>query len=180
MTEHDAVSLIRAAVPATGGRWADLGAGTGTFTRALATILGSAGQVLAIEPEASARRELVRQATLAVDAGAAAIAAQDGDFTQPLALSGLSGVLMANSLHLVETMRQAAVLRQLSGYLQPNGRIVVVEYDQEVGNQWVPYPVSFLRLGALCKSSQLTAPTITGRMPSAFGGKLYSAWTAVG
>lgn len=180
MTEHDAALLIRPAIPAEGGAWADLGAGSGTFTRALAGILGPDGRVEAIEPNAHARRELVRLSNASANEQTAQIFANAGDLTKPLALRGLSGILMANSLHFVDGATQAAVLRQLATYLDAHGRIVLVEYEDEIGNQWVPYPVSFRRFSALCKSAGLIAPTISGRMPSAFGGELYSAWTEAG
>ena len=178
MTEQDAAMLIRTAIPNQDGTWADLGAGTGTFTRALATLLGPDGRVEAIERNANSRRELARLA--GVTNGAATITATDGDFTKPLNLRDLSGILMANALHFVKHVDQAAVLRQLAIYLRPGGRIVLVEYEDEIGNQWVPYPVSFRRFDALCKASGLTPPALAGRMPSAFGGELYSAWTTVG
>ena len=53
MNVRDAVQLIAPAVPA-GGRWADLGAGRGTFTAALARLLGPGGTVYAIERDATA------------------------------------------------------------------------------------------------------------------------------
>src|SRR5690554_4106120 len=40
MNHQDHVNLLRPGVPATGGVWADFGAGTGAFTLALAELLG--------------------------------------------------------------------------------------------------------------------------------------------
>lgn len=180
MNEADAVELIRGAVPADGGAWADLGAGTGTFTRAVARLIGPNGHVRAIEPNTASRRELQRLAARALEPGSAPIAAIGGDFTKPLDLSMLSGIIMANALHFVPYSDQARVLEQLASYLAPSGGIVVVEYDRTLGNQWVPYPVSIEKFVALCISAGLTAPTVVGRMPSAFGGNLYAAWTTLG
>ena len=53
MRAHDAAALIRSAVTEPGGKWADLGAGTGTFSRALATLLGPAGTVYAVDHDLS-------------------------------------------------------------------------------------------------------------------------------
>lgn len=178
MTEEDAIDLIRPAVAHAGGSWADLGAGSGTFTRALAVLIGPSGHVQAVETDAAARRELVRQSAKGESGLRAPIAVVDGDFTGPLALSALDGIPMANALHFVPDHQQAATLRQIAAYLGTAGRLVVVEYDRDRGNQWVPYPVSLKNFGALCKSAGLAEPTVVGRMASAFGGSMYAAWTS--
>ncbi|HEX6910991.1 MAG TPA: class I SAM-dependent methyltransferase, partial [Longimicrobium sp.] len=50
MKESDAIDLLRPAVhPSPDARWADLGAGTGVFTRALATLAGPSGRVFAVD-----------------------------------------------------------------------------------------------------------------------------------
>ena len=46
---RDAVALIAGAVGEPGGTWADLGAGTGTFTRALAELLGATSRIYAVD-----------------------------------------------------------------------------------------------------------------------------------
>src|SRR5213075_672080 len=80
-----------------GGIWADLGAGTGAFTLALADLIGPHGVIHAIDRDRAALAELrgafvsaVPQAELHVHAG---------DFTRRLELADLDGVVMANSLH---------------------------------------------------------------------------------
>jgi precorrin-6B methylase 2 len=45
----EAVELIAAAIPGRGGTWADLGAGDGTFTRALARLLGPNSRIYAVD-----------------------------------------------------------------------------------------------------------------------------------
>jgi ubiquinone/menaquinone biosynthesis C-methylase UbiE len=50
MEQHEMVTLIHDGVPAQGGLWADLGAGTGNFTWALAAVLGRAGTIYEIDP----------------------------------------------------------------------------------------------------------------------------------
>lgn len=186
MTERDAIDLIAPAIegapagPSIAGdsapRWADLGAGSGTFTRALASILGPHGTVEAVERDDAARTELSRLASRQ-PALRAEITVNNADFTRPLPFRNLSGVLLANALHFVPYSEQEAVLRLLETCLAPIGRIVLVEYDRANGNQWVPYPVSFPKFVALCRAAGFADPIEVGRVPSAFGGQMYCGWT---
>ncbi|HEX2210995.1 MAG TPA: class I SAM-dependent methyltransferase, partial [Longimicrobium sp.] len=91
MNDADALALLRAAVPsAEGETWADLGAGTGVFTRALATLAGPAGRVFAVDADDRAR-DAVRE--WAARAGAVApVSVIRGDVTRPLGLPALDGV----------------------------------------------------------------------------------------
>src|SRR2546428_3107720 len=57
MDSDDAVALLKAAVPREPGVWADLGAGTGTFTRALASLLPG-GRVYAVDQNARSLSKL--------------------------------------------------------------------------------------------------------------------------
>ena len=54
MQAHEAIELIRPAVDTAGGTWADFGAGRGTFTRAVAKLIGPAGRVLAVDTDPAA------------------------------------------------------------------------------------------------------------------------------
>ena len=110
MNVDDAAALIRAAVPRPGETWADLGAGTGTFTLALASLLGAAGRVIAVERDAAALASLRALGQRSSD-GVAPIAAVQGDFSRPLTLPApLDGVLLANALHFVRDDDQARVV----------------------------------------------------------------------
>ena len=55
----------------------------------------------------------------------------------------LDGLVAANSLHFVARDRQVPVVRALAAQLRPGGRFVVVEYDADRGNPWVPHPFSY-------------------------------------
>lgn len=178
MTEGQAEQLIRGAVPARGS-WADLGAGAGVFTRALANLVGRDGSVLAVdrdESTGSALRALGNESQSSESL--ARISVQLGDFTAPLGVNELDGVLLANALHFVPYPDQAPVLRQLALSLKPQGRVVLVEYDRDRGNDWVPYPISRNTINAVAQSAGLSAPIDTGRMRSTFGGELYCIWTS--
>jgi SAM-dependent methyltransferase len=168
----DHVALLRSAV-APGGTWADIGAGEGAFTLALADLLGPGGRIVAVDRDARALRDNERAVRAAFPTvGLATIVA---DLTGPLELPELDGLVAANSLHYVPRDRQVAVIRALAGYLRPGGRFVVVEYDADRGNPWVPHPFTYPSWERLAASAGLVATRRIGRVPSRFLGAIYSA-----
>ncbi len=95
------------------------------------------------------------------------------DFRVPLDLPPLDGIVMASSLHFApDTL---AVLRLVPGYLRPAGRLVVVEYDTDHGNQWVPFPLSFRSWTTLAAEAGLREPRKLAEVPSRFLGSICSA-----
>jgi SAM-dependent methyltransferase len=174
MKVEDAIALIGSAVTPRGGTWADLGAGTGTFTRALARLLGDDGTVYAVERDA---RALDALRAIASRDGARVVAVP-GDFTAPLELPPLDGALIANALHFVRD--GAAALAHAAAWVRPGGRIVVVEYEGRPPSRWVPYPVSLALLRALATSARLGEPELIGTRHSAYGGEMYAASIAAG
>ncbi len=177
MDVRTAASLIRAAVPPGAATWADLGAGAGTFTLALATLLGPEGHVYAVDKDASALAEL-REAVASATLGARITPLQH-DFRKAHRFPTLDGVVLANSLHFVPPDEQVGVLRRVKGYLRSGGRLVVVDYDGRNASAWVPHPISQLRLAELFKAIGVDAPSLAGSRPSRYGGTLYAAWSSV-
>jgi ubiquinone/menaquinone biosynthesis C-methylase UbiE len=174
MNARDAVELLAGAVPARGGAWADLGAGEGLFTRALAARLGPGGVVYAVDRDTRALANLRRDA----ERDALAVTTVTGDFMADVALPDvregeLDGVLFANALHYVSD--PAVVLARWVRWLCPIGRIVVVEYERRRANPWVPYPLPPQGLHDAALAAGLTPPVVTATRPSAFGGNLYVA-----
>ena len=172
MEIHDAVELLRDAVGGGHGIWADLGAGTGTFTRALVASLGAGSTVYAIDDDASAVRTL---RSLPSTPGARVIAVK-ADFTRALELpelgaAPLDGILLANSLHFVSDAH--AVLKRLVERLRAGGRTIVVEYDRRAASRWVPYPIPAPQWPELAAAAGLDNATITATRPSAYQGMLY-------
>jgi ubiquinone/menaquinone biosynthesis C-methylase UbiE len=152
-----------------GGRWVDLGAGTGAFTLALAELVGPEGEVIAVDRDRGALRQLER----ALRPGGAAVRTLAADFTRPLDLTSLDGVVMANSLHFVRD--KTPVLALVRGMLKPSGRLLLVEYDADKGNQWVPHPLSFETWRALADGSGFSGTHKLASVGSRFLDRIYSA-----
>ena len=175
MNQAELVGLLRGGFDAAGGRWADLGAGEGAFTLALAELLGPGAHVTAVDRDAGALR-------MAADAmgrrfPATQFDAMRADFKRPLDLAGLDGVVMANSLHFIRDKRP--VLEQVKSMLRPGGRLLVVEYGSNRGNPWVPHPFSFERWVQMAAEAGFEGTTLLGTVPSRYLGSMYSAITFV-
>ena len=174
MNVQAAAALIADAIPKRESTWADLGAGEGTFTQALAGLLGPNSRIYAVDRDAGAVAAVERWAA----ATKANVITVSADFTRPFQLPAradpqLDGMLFANSLHFVRDAD--AVLARLATWVRPGGRVVFVEYDRRGPNRWVPYPISAARLPALAAAAGLSTPIITARRASDYGGDLYVA-----
>ena len=171
MDHADHVRLIREGVEGGGTAWADLGSGEGAFTLALADILGATGSIVTVDRDRRALQVQLR--TLAEAFPGTRVTPLVADFTRPLDLPPLDGVVMANSLHFVRD--KLAILRQVRDALQPSGRLVLVEYEADHGNQWVPYPLTFRSWAALAATAGFRGTRQLGSVPSRFLGSIYSA-----
>ena len=152
MEQHEMVALIQQAAPH--GTWADFGAGSGNFTRALASLLGTDGTIYAIDLHAKPRIETWQPGIT--------VYWQSGDFTRLLTLPSLDGILMANALHFIPPQQQVTVLRQVREYLKPEGKFVLVEYDLKRPLPYVPHPVGWDRFVDIATEAGFTSPTRIG------------------
>jgi ubiquinone/menaquinone biosynthesis C-methylase UbiE len=167
----DLVALLRDGVPSAGGRWADLGAGEGAFTLALADLMGPGAHITAVDRDRGALRQLESEmGRRLADTRLEVVVA---DFTGPLALSDLDGVVMANSLHFVRDKRP--VLEAVRKMLRPQGTLILVEYGADRGNPWVPHPISYPRWKELAAQSGFDNTRKLSSIPSRFLGSIYSA-----
>ena len=176
MEQREAIELIRGAVAAPGGTWADLGAGNGTFTQAVASLVGPDGVVYAVDRDARSLRDLAR----AAGRHGAAVRTLAADFTEPLDLPRLTGVVVANALHYVPYRDQPRVLGHIAAMVDAPGVVVIVEYERREANRWVPYPVTLEALRTLTKQAGLADPVRLGSRPSRFSGSIYSALVRLG
>lgn len=174
MDTDDAARLIEGAVRGRAGAWADLGAGEGTFTLALAEILGPDRPIYAVDRDPRALDTLVRRAARASGRVVPVVADFTRAFDLPGIESGLAGILLANALHFVPDA--GVVLARLAARVVPGGRVVIVEYTRRARSRWVPYPVPVTRLTELAEAAGLGTPVVTATRPSAYGGELYAAY----
>lgn len=174
MDHADHVGLIREGVPGPGGRWLELGAGEGAFTLALADVLGSDGSIVALDRD---RRALDRLAErLARAFPEVHLVTRVADFRDGLPRGPFDGVLAANSLHFIAD--PASILRGAHSVLRPGGAIVLVEYDADRGNPWVPHPFSITTADRLLRAAGFGDVRRLGRVPSRFLGAIYSIGAA--
>jgi ubiquinone/menaquinone biosynthesis C-methylase UbiE len=173
MDHADHVALIRDGVAGAGPRWLELGAGHGAFSLALADVLGGAAEIVAIDSDESALSAL--EVAMTKRFPATRLRTVRADFEQPIDLAehAFDGLLAANSLHFARDL--IAVLDRYRPLLRPGGRIVVVEYDSDTGNAWVPHPFTFETWQVLAAGAGLIGTRLVGRVPSRFLGAIYAS-----
>jgi ubiquinone/menaquinone biosynthesis C-methylase UbiE len=171
MNHEDHVRLLRGGVPEPGGVWADLGSGSGAFTLALADLIGPVGEIYSVDRDRRALREQER--AMRARFPQTAVHYLVADFSQLLELPPLDGVVMANSLHFQR--QKDPVLQLVRGYLKPGGRLILVEYNVDRGNWWVPYPLSYRTWETLARQNGFQNTTLLATIPSRYLGEMYSA-----
>jgi ubiquinone/menaquinone biosynthesis C-methylase UbiE len=172
VNHSDHVRLLQGGV---GGRgiWADFGSGTGAFTLALAELLGPEGEIYSIDRDRGALRtqERMMQAQFPQTRVHYLVA----DFTQPLQLPQLDGLVLANALHFQKYAAQGRVIQQLKSYLRPGGRLILIEYNVDQGNLWVPHPLSYRSWSNLAQESGFAQTQLLAAVPSRFLKEIYAA-----
>ncbi len=175
MNHDDHVNLLRKGIPT-------LAASGPTWVRGRARspwrwpMIGPTGTIYAVDKDAGALRQLARG--MQTQFPAVTLHCVTGDFTQPLALPALDGVVMANSLHFIQ--RKEPVLQQVRSYLQPAGRLLLVEYNTDTGNMWVPHPLSFPTWAKLAARCGFADTELLATQPSRFLREFYTAGSRQG
>jgi ubiquinone/menaquinone biosynthesis C-methylase UbiE len=171
MNHNDHVFLLRKGVPGPGGTWADLGSGGGAFTLALADLIGSQGHIYSVDKDRGRLSE--QQRAMRASFPAVKVDYMVADFTKRLDLPPLDGMVMANSLHYVRN--KGPVLQLIQSYLKPGGRLLIVEYDTDRGNMWVPFPFSYPTWEQMAQQNGFVETQLLARYPSRYFNEMYSA-----
>jgi len=143
--------------------WLDLGCGTGLFTLALAGNLPPGSKIIAIDKDEKALTKIPATVNNVVIQTIAADFVNDA-----LDVKEVDGILMASSLHYVKD--KEALLKKLISSMKTNGVFLIVEYDRQTGNQWVPYPLTIDAAKALFKGLGYSGFHVLNKRPSVFGG----------
>ena len=178
MDLKELVALIERGIPP-GARqkpcvWADFGAGEGNFTRALMGLIASSSIIYAVDRDKSALTRL-RQRISLEPSPSVEVRSIHADYATSLELPPLDGILAANSLHFLKDQRKA--LLHILGFIKPDGRLIIVEYDVTIARPWIPHPLSFRQLSAMARRIGLDEPKLIGTRKSRWSGnnRLYAA-----
>ncbi len=172
MDHNDHVNLLRPANLPPGGVWADFGAGGGAFTLALRELVGSTADIFAIDKDHTRLDSLERDHHTRFGDSRTLHILHD-DFTHRLDLPTLDGAVMANSLHYFKDKEKT--LRHVRSFLKSDGLLLLIEYNVDSGNAWVPYPLTFETWRGLALRAGFNEPRLLAKQPSSFLREFYSA-----
>jgi ubiquinone/menaquinone biosynthesis C-methylase UbiE len=173
VNHHDHVNLLRHGIAQPGGVWADFGSGSGAFTLALRELTGADARIFSIDRDGARLREQER--AFAQMFPASNVRFLRADFMQALALPPLDGIVMANALHFFKN--KIEVLHHAREFLKPRGVLILVEYNVDQGNVWVPHPLSFETFRILAPRAGFDEPGLLSTVPSRFLHEFFSALT---
>ena len=162
----EAKAFIRTALPARTSNvvWADLGCGSGLFTKALASSLGNGGKIYAVDKES--------QQIEFSEAGKQIEFVKLDFILATLPFFDIDGILMANALHYVRN--KETFINKIAQHLKPDGTLIIIEYDTDKPNPWVPYPISFKKLHETFTAMGFDHVHKTGERKSIYrSGKMY-------
>ena len=159
MRHQDVVDFLSKSGVHLGGVWADIGAGTGVFSLALADVIGT-GKIIALDKSPHALWSLSLPDGVALEIA-------DGDFDNPLEIEQVDGMIMANALHY--SRDQSTTLRNILQSLKPGGVFILVEYESDRANQWVPHPIRFSKFEELAEEVGLSGVRCFDTLPSSYG-----------
>ncbi|GAB3958846.1 hypothetical protein GCM10028805_53810 [Spirosoma harenae] len=173
MILQDAITLLQSnkLIATSSTVWADLGCGTGLFTHALASLQPSGSQIYAVDTNLASLQQIT-------DYQDVVITKICQDFVQDeWPFDTVDGILMANSLHYVQNKK--SFLEKAARHLTTSGCFLLVEYDTNMANPWVPYPISFASLHQLFREAGYSIIEKLHQKSSIYGrANLYSAYVS--
>lgn len=175
MNHNDHVNLLKPANLNHGGTWADFGAGSGAFTLTLRELVGADATIYAVDKDRVRLNELAGEyrSRFGDSNNLHNIVADFSRDLRPQGVPSLDGIVMANSLHYFKDKEK--ILHHVRNFLKPNGVLLLVEYNVDSGNLWVPHPLSFDTFCILAPRAGLSEPRLLAKHPSSFLRKFYSA-----
>lgn len=166
MQLQEALSLIQHTVPQHVTAWTDLGCGDGLFTNALSRLLHEGSLIYAVDKNnRTLNNVIVKQGILLKTLALNFV-------SDALPFKNLSGSLMANAFHFVK--EKHAFIAKLFNCLGEDGYLIIVEYDTDIANAWVPYPISFNNLKKFFETYNYTTEKLN-TIVSRYSGNIYSA-----
>jgi SAM-dependent methyltransferase len=173
MDHIDHVNLLKDGIPIPGGIWGEFGSGRGAFTLALAELVAEEGVIYSVDRDGYALNEQARVIQRRFLDQAPEMHYLTADYTNPLPLPVLDGLLLANALHFQRN--KGETLELCLEHLRPGGCLILVEYNVDRGNSWVPYPVSYVSWQSLAQDCGYVNTRFLAARASRFLGEIYSA-----
>ena len=164
--------LLKPGIQEASGLWADFGCGDGIFTAALAELIGPAATILAIDKDPGAIHDL--KSHFADSYPSIQLNTLQADFSRSIEIPLLNGLISANALHFVDERER--IFADFFQYLRSDGILIIVEYDTNKGNTWVPYPFDRRQFRAYAREAGFTDIHIQATIPSRFLGAMYAGF----
>lgn len=159
MKHAEAVDFLSDLDFSEGEVWADIGAGTGVFTMAMAELLGE-GKIFALDKSPHMLWRLNPPGNISLQI-------VDADFLKPLPIDPCDGMVMANALHYTD--QWVDTLRNIIEQLKEGGQFILIEYETSMSNPYVPFPIRFSQFEDVCSEVGLSPPRRFATRPSQYG-----------
>jgi SAM-dependent methyltransferase len=147
--------------------WADLGCGAGLFTNALAHLLTHGSLIYAVDSNRSSLNKIPESKNITIKK-------MHNDFTKDMLPDNLDGILMANSFHFVKDKN--SFIKKVELNFKSKIIFLIVEYDTDKSNLWVPFPLSFNSLKIFFEDAEYSSVIKLNSFPSIYRrADIYSA-----
>jgi len=166
MLLSEAVLLLNHNISKEKSTWADIGCGDGLFTNALSQLLPAQSLIYAADKNKRSLNNVTVKEEIQLEKMVLNFVSEALPFTN------LSGILMANAFHFVKDKH--VFINKAFKCLQADGYFIIIEYNTDKSNLWVPYPISFNNLKNFFSAFDYNAEKLQ-EMPSRYHGKIYSA-----